>query len=164
MRLRSEERRVGKECARKLSITPLMESIRAILQKQFHNRRISAERTVTLLTGRVSSILLKNSIDSEIYTAEPVDKYVYHVKGGTKDRVVNHTDKTCTCRRFNLDLILYSHACATIRYVYSCLLYLCMLYHIIVIKITYSICLLVFRFAYRRNERYVSSQIGRAHV
>ena len=70
--------------ARKLSITPLMESIRAILQKWFHNRRIFAERTVTPLTRRVLSILQKNSADSEIYTVESVDKYVYHVKGGTK--------------------------------------------------------------------------------
>ena len=65
---------------------------------------------------------------------EPVDKYVYHVKCGTKDRVVNFTDKTCTYCRFNLDLILCSHACAAIRYVYNCLLYLRMLYHKIVIK------------------------------
>ena len=57
-----------------------------------------------------------------------MDKYVYHVKGGTKDRVVNLTDKTCTCRRFNLDLIPCSHVCAAIRYVYNCLLYLRMLY------------------------------------
>ena len=71
--------------ARKLSITLLMESIRAMLQKWFHNRRILAERTDTPLIRRVSSILLKNSTNSEIYTVEPVDKYVYHVKGGTKD-------------------------------------------------------------------------------
>ena len=103
---------------RKLPIIPLMESIRAMHQKWFHNRRISAERTDTPLTRRVSSILQKNSIDSEIYTAEPVDKYVYHVKGGTKDPVVNLTDKTCTYRRFNLDLIPCSHAYAAIRYVY----------------------------------------------
>ena len=85
-----------------------------------------------------------------------MDKYVYHVKGGTKDQVVNFTDKTYTCCRFNLDLISCSHACAAIRYVYIWLLYLHMLYHIIVIKITYSICLLVFRSANRRSERYVS--------
>ena len=71
------------------------------------------------------------------------------------DRVVNLTDKICTCHKFNLDLIPCSHACATIRYVYNCLLYLRMLYHIIVIKITYSICLLVFSSAHRRNEKYV---------
>ena len=53
-----------------------------------------------------------------------MDKYVYHVTGGTKDRVVNLTDKSYTCRRFNLDLIPCSHACAAIRYVYNCLLYL----------------------------------------
>ena len=112
--------------------------------------------TDTPLTRQVSSILQKNSIDSEIYTAEPMDKYVYHVKGETKDRIVNLTNKTCTYHRFNLDLIPYSHVYAAIRYVYNCLLYLRMLYHIIVIKITYSIYLLVFRSAHRRNERYVS--------
>ena len=85
-----------------------------------------------------------------------MEKYVYHVKGETKDRVVNLTDKTCTCRKFNLDLIPCSYACVAIRYIYNCLLYLRMLYHIIVIKITYSIYLLVFRSAHRRNERYVS--------
>ena len=37
--------------ARKLPITPLMKSIRAMLQKWFHNRRISAEMTATPLTG-----------------------------------------------------------------------------------------------------------------
>ena len=110
--------------ARKLPITPLMESIHAMVQKWFNNRRIFAERTDTPLTKRVSSILQKNSADSEIYTVEPVDKYVYHVKGETKNRVVNLTDKTCTCRRFNLDLIPCSHACAAIRYVYIWLLYL----------------------------------------
>ena len=48
-----------------------------------------------------------------------MDNSVYHVKGGIKDRVVNLTDKTCTCFRFNLDLIPCSHACAAIRYVYN---------------------------------------------
>ena len=109
--------------ARKLSITPLMESIRNMLQKWFHIKRISTERTATPLTGRVLSILQKNWADSEFYTAEAMDKYVYHVRGGTKDRLVNLTDKSCTCRRFNLDLIPCSHACAAIRYVYIWLLY-----------------------------------------
>ena len=85
-----------------------------------------------------------------------VDKYVYHVQGGIKDRVVNLIDKICTCRRFNLDLIPCSHACTAIRYVYNYFLYFRMLYYIIVIKITYSICLLIFRSANRRSERYVS--------
>ena len=86
-----------------------------------------------------------------------MDNSVYHVKGGTKDRVANLTNKTCTCRRFNLNLISCSHVCAAIRYVYNYFLYLCMLYYIIVIKITYSICLLVFRCAHKRIDRFVLS-------
>ena len=138
-----------------------MESICAMLQRisyhlWFHTMGIFAEWIATSLTGRVSSILQKNSVDFEIYTAKPVDKYVCHVKGETKDRVVNLTDKTCICRRFNLDLILYSYANVVIRYVYNCFLYLRMLYYIIVIKITYLICLLVFRSVCKRIERFVS--------
>ena len=41
-------------------------------------------------------------------------------------------------------------------YIYIWLLYLHMLYHLIVIKITYSICLLILRSANRRSEGYVS--------
>ena len=62
----------------KLPIIPLMESVRVILQKWFHDKRILAERTATSLTQQVSSILQKNSADFKIYTAEPVDKYVYY--------------------------------------------------------------------------------------
>ena len=57
--------------ARKLSITALMKSICAMLQKWFHNIRISTERTATPLTRRVSSIFQKNSVDSKIYITEP---------------------------------------------------------------------------------------------
>ena len=115
-----------------------------------------AERTTTPLTRWVSSILQKNLDDFEFYFVEPVDNFVYHVKGGTKDRVVNLTNKTYICHRFNLDLIPYSHACAAIRYVYNCFLYLHMLYYIIIFKITYSICLLVFRSARKKIDQFLS--------
>ena len=117
---------------RKLPITPLMGSIRAMLHKWFHDRRILTERTVTPLTRRVSLILQKNSDDCEFYIAESMDNSIYHVKGRTKDQVVYLTDKTCTCHMFNLDLIFCSHAYAAISYVYIWLLYLRMLYHLIV--------------------------------
>ena len=70
--------------AHKLPITPLMESIHVMLQKWFHDKRILAERIDTPLTRRVSSILQKNSDDSEFYITKPVDNSVYHVKGRTK--------------------------------------------------------------------------------
>ena len=60
----------------KLPITPLMESIRAMLQKWFHDKRIAVERTATLLTRWVSSILQKNHDDFEYYFVELVDNVV----------------------------------------------------------------------------------------
>ena len=100
--------------------------------KWFHNKRILAKRTATPLIGRMSSILQKNSDVYQFVIVEPVDNFVYHVKGEIKNRVVNLTNNTCTCRKFNLDLIPCSHACAAIRYIYNCFLYLCILYYIIV--------------------------------
>ena len=88
---------------------------------------------------------------------EPVDNSIYLVKGETKDLIVSLIDTTYTCRRFNLSLILCLYSCAAIRYVYNYFLYLHMLYYIIVIKITYSICLHVFRSARKRIDRFVSS-------
>ena len=73
-------------------------------------------------------MLQKNSVDSEFYIMEPVDNFIYHVKGRIKDRV-NLIDKTCTFRRFNLDLIFCSHACTAIRYVYN-FFYICVCYTI----------------------------------
>ena len=111
----------------KLPITPLMESIRDMLQTWFHVMRNEAERITTPLTQPTSSIIRKNSDAFEYYFVELVDNFIYHVKDETKDRVVNLSTKTCICRKFNLNLILCSHACATIKYVYNHFLYLCML-------------------------------------
>ena len=45
----------------------------------------------------------------------PVDKLIYYVKDVHKDRVMNLKWKTCTCRRFQLDLFSCAHATAAIR-------------------------------------------------
>ena len=49
---------------------------------------------------------------------KPVDHFIHQVKDGHKDRVVNLSDKTYTCRRFDLDLLPLVHVCAAIKYVY----------------------------------------------
>ena len=53
------------------------------------------------------------------------DKLIYHVKGVHNDRVMNIKRKTCTCRRFQLDLLSCAYAAIVIRsYDYHrCLIY-----------------------------------------
>ena len=48
---------------------------------------------------------------------KPVDHVTYQVKDGLKDRVINLNNRTCTYRRFQIDLFPCSHACTAIRYV-----------------------------------------------
>ena len=51
-------------------------------------------------------------------TVKPVDNFVYQVKDGHKDHVVNLNDRTCTYCRFDLDLFSFAYACVAIKYIY----------------------------------------------
>ena len=67
---------------------------------------------------------VQKSLDaSQHMNVIPVDKLTYHVKGMHKERLVNLKWKNCTYRRFQLDLLPYTHVAATIRYYHRCLFY-----------------------------------------
>ena len=46
----------------------------------------------------------------------PIDNVNFNVKDGDKDGLVNLSEKTCTCKEFQNDLLPCSHALAAIRY------------------------------------------------
>ena len=60
----------------------------------------------------------KNRCDN--MKVKPIDKLIYHVKDVHKDCVVNIQHKTCTCRKFELDLFPCAHAVVVIRSYYYC--------------------------------------------
>ena len=44
-----------------------------------------------------------------------VNNFIYQVKDGHKDHVVNLNERMCICHKFDLDLFPYAHTCVVIR-------------------------------------------------
>ena len=111
--------------ARKLPICSLIEFIRDRLQKWLYERREDAASTEKPLSPIAFEYVQKSLDASQYMNVIPVDKLTYHVKGLHKERVVNLKWKTCTCRRFQLDLLSCAHAAVAIRYYHyhRCLFY-----------------------------------------
>ena len=56
-------------------------------------------------------------IESSNYLeANSIDNSIYLIKDGRKDGIVNLKKKTCSCRKFQLELLPCRHAVAAIRY------------------------------------------------
>ena len=77
-----------------------------------------AKRTETQLKKWTPNHVLKTLDATQYINMKSIDNFIYQVKGGTKDRVVNLHEKTCTCCKFDLDLLLYAYACVAINYLY----------------------------------------------
>ncbi|KAK3218690.1 hypothetical protein Dsin_012660 [Dipteronia sinensis] len=90
--------------ARQFPVTVLIEYIRDMMQKWFHDRRIFADSLHTQLTPWATKYLTERNEESTFYTVRPIDWNEFEVKNGAKDGLVNLLDKTCTCREFDLDL------------------------------------------------------------
>ena len=105
--------------ARQLPITTLVEYIRDMMQKWFHERRETASKNATQLSRWATDKLTKKNEYSHKYTVRPIDNVNFNVKDGDKDGLVNLSEKTCTCKEFQNDLLPCSHALAAIRYKFS---------------------------------------------
>ena len=105
--------------ARQLPITMLVEYIRDMMQKWFHDRREAASKNTTQLSQWATQKLTKKNEKSHKYMVRPIDHVNFNVKDGEKDGLVNLSEKTCTCREFQNDLLPCCHALAAIRYIFS---------------------------------------------
>ena len=103
--------------ARKLPLMTLVEFICSLMQTWFYDRWNAAERINTILTYTANLQVTKNLDAFQYLIVSPVNHITYQVKDGVKDCVVNLVNRTCTRRRFQIDLLPYSHVCAAIRYV-----------------------------------------------
>ena len=104
--------------ARQLPITTLVEYIRDMMQKWFHERRETASKNETQLSRWATKKLTKKNEYSHKYTVRPIDNVNFNVKDGEKNGLVNLSEKTCTCKEFQNDLLPCSHALAAIRYIF----------------------------------------------
>ena len=102
--------------ARKLPICTCVEFVRSRMQKWFHDRRNHALTSICPLTEAASDFLTNSVECSHSLEANSVDNSIYLVKDGRKDSIVNLKEKTCSCRKFQLELLPCRHVVAAIRY------------------------------------------------
>ncbi|KAK3228853.1 hypothetical protein Dsin_000734 [Dipteronia sinensis] len=96
--------------ARELPVTKLVDHIRGLLQKWFWERREAAAKMSTPLTKWAEKKLRVRSNKSRCYRVYPVNLYEHHVVDGYLNGFVNLMEHTSTCRKFQLNRLLYRHA------------------------------------------------------
>ncbi|KAK3222173.1 hypothetical protein Dsin_009198 [Dipteronia sinensis] len=96
-----------------------------MLQKWFYKHRTKTEKTRTQLTPRATELIKERNKDSEKYTVRPIDSVNFNVKDGNKDGLVNLSEKTCSCTKFQVDKLPCRHALAAIRYAKKPFPYFC---------------------------------------
>ncbi|KAK2646062.1 hypothetical protein Ddye_021257 [Dipteronia dyeriana] len=73
--------------ARQLPITTLVEYVRDMMQKWFHERRDAASRNTTQLSRWATEKLTKKNETSHKYTVRPIDHVHFNVKDGTVKKI-----------------------------------------------------------------------------
>ena len=101
--------------ARQMPITTMVGFIIEMIQKWFYKRRTKAEKNRTQLTPWATALIKERNSDSEKYTVCPIDLVNFNVKDGNKDGLVNLSQKTCSCMKFQVDKLPCRHALAAIR-------------------------------------------------
>ncbi|KAK2648690.1 hypothetical protein Ddye_016179 [Dipteronia dyeriana] len=96
--------------ARVLPVTKLVEHICGLLQKWFWERREATTKMCTPLTKWAEKRLRRRTNKSRCYLVHPINLYEHHVVDGYLNGLVNLSDKTCTCRKFQLDQLPCRHA------------------------------------------------------
>ncbi|KAK2663510.1 hypothetical protein Ddye_002084 [Dipteronia dyeriana] len=94
----------------RLMTSSIVESMNSCL------RRTKAEKTRTQLTPWATELIKERNIDSEKYTVRPIDSVNFNVNDGIKDGLVNLSEKTCSCAKFEVDKLPCRHTLVVIRY------------------------------------------------
>ncbi|KAK2656097.1 hypothetical protein Ddye_009149 [Dipteronia dyeriana] len=103
--------------ARQLPMLTLAEFIRNMLQCWFHDRHRAAQSMRHQLTDTAHLVILKCVDKCNFMTVNPVDWNIFSMKRAGKQWTVDLAQKTCTCNKFQMDLLPCSHALAAARYI-----------------------------------------------
>nr|XP_017245417.1 PREDICTED: uncharacterized protein LOC108217078 [Daucus carota subsp. sativus] len=100
---------------RELPICTMLESLRSLIQKWSWRNRNEATATSTILTRKYEDQLKKNYTFSVDLTVHPTNHIIFEVVNADKKNIVDLSNKTCTCKRFELDQIPCGHAIAVLQ-------------------------------------------------
>ncbi|KAK2642791.1 hypothetical protein Ddye_024554 [Dipteronia dyeriana] len=101
--------------SRQLPMLTLAEFIRNMLQRWFHDRHRAAQFMRHQLTNTVHLVILKRVDKYNFMTVNPVDWNIFSVKLAGKKWTVDLALMTCTCNKFQMDLLLCSLPLAAVR-------------------------------------------------
>ncbi|XVF84789.1 hypothetical protein PTKIN_Ptkin17bG0067100 [Pterospermum kingtungense] len=102
--------------ARKFPVCTVIEFIRGLIQKRFHERGEKAVERTEILTEHVTKMMVSNKSYADFMTVKSINSFEFQVLDGTRERFVNLQEKTCSCRKFQLDLLPCAHVIAAIRW------------------------------------------------
>ncbi|KAK2635245.1 hypothetical protein Ddye_030037 [Dipteronia dyeriana] len=103
--------------AQQLPMLNLTEFIRNMLQRWFYDRHRAAQSMRHQLTDATHLVILKCMDKCNFMTVNPVDWNIFSVKRSGKLWTVDLARKTCTCNKFQMDLLPCSHALVIARYI-----------------------------------------------
>ncbi|XP_050224634.1 uncharacterized protein LOC126674254 [Mercurialis annua] len=103
------------QAAKDLPITTLLEYLRSLVQEWSYSNRFLARSTFTALSKRGEDILNDNYIQSLRLVVSNSTDTLKSVIDQTTTFIVDLEDKTCTCRKFQLDGIPCPHAMAILK-------------------------------------------------
>ncbi|XP_073017802.1 uncharacterized protein [Primulina eburnea] len=99
---------------REMLIVALLDAIHKLTSKWFNMHRNAAGSATKTLTPSTEAILRANFTLSQRLKASQLNSFEYHVYDDGKDEVVNLSDRSCSCRVFQIDKIPCAHAIAAI--------------------------------------------------
>ncbi|KAL5537906.1 hypothetical protein UlMin_045824 [Ulmus minor] len=100
---------------RELPITALVNEIRLLCQKWFHERRTKAAGCTTMMSKDVEMKLEGRKDRAQAMGVICADQYTFDVVDGNRNYCVDMALWTCTCRKFQLDQLPCDHVLAVVR-------------------------------------------------
>ncbi|XP_073119754.1 uncharacterized protein [Henckelia pumila] len=101
---------------REMPVVALLDAIHKLTSKWFNKHRKAASSATMTLTPSTEAILRANFTVSQRLKASQLNAFEYQVFGDGKNEVVNLSDKSCSCRVFQVDKLPYAHAIAAIYF------------------------------------------------
>ncbi|XP_070035202.1 uncharacterized protein [Nicotiana tomentosiformis] len=115
--------------ARELPVLPLLEYIRQLIGRWNVTNQKNAIESFIDLGKKYDTMLMDNLELSHRMKVTPSTRYLYSVLDKGKQRMVFLKDRTCSCRRFQLDELPYAHAWTILKYKYVDHMKYCSVYY-----------------------------------
>ncbi|XP_073049412.1 uncharacterized protein [Primulina eburnea] len=97
-----------------MPVLALLDAIQKLTSKWFNKHRNAIGSATKTLTPSTKAILRANFTLSQRLKASQLDAFEYTLYGDGNDEVVNLSDRSCSCRVFQIEKITCAHAIAAI--------------------------------------------------